>query len=203
MVSVFLSPSDQLGNTYAVGDTNEAVVCQQICNKVEDILASRGVMVDSDPNMYNAVDRSNKMRPDLHLAIHTNASVGHNVRGVRVFYYPGSEYGKTYAEKFFRSLSALYEGSHAVKTNAVLYELRKTVSPAVYLELDFHDNPDGAKWLIGNKEVIANTICNTIFSIFGLSQVAFGDDPLLEAGNSQKNYTFCCPHCGQKLEVTK
>lgn len=196
MVSVFLSPSDQLGNTYAYGNTNEAVVCQQICNKVEDILASRGVMVDSDPNMYNAVDRSNKMRPDLHLAIHTNASVGHNVRGVRVFYYPGSEYGKTYAEQFFRSLSALYEGSHAVKTNAVLYELRKTISPAVYLELDFHDNPDGAKWLIGNQELIANTICDTIFSIFGLAGLHPADD-------TQKNYTFCCPHCGQKLEVTK
>ena len=88
MVSVFLSPSDQLGNTYAYGDTNEAVVCQQISNLVEDRLNNLGVMVDSDPNMYNAVDRSNKMRPDLHLAIHTNASSGHNVRGVRVFYYP-------------------------------------------------------------------------------------------------------------------
>ena len=93
MVSVFLSPSDQLGNTYAYGDTNEAVVCQQISNLLEDRLNDYGVMVDSDPNMYNAVDRSNKMRPDLHLAIHTNASLGHNVRGVRVFYYPGSEYG--------------------------------------------------------------------------------------------------------------
>lgn len=196
MVSVFLSPSDQLGNTYAYGNTNEAVVCQQICNKVEDILASRGVLVDSDPNMYNAVYRSNKMRPDLHLAIHTNASVGHNVRGVRVFYYPGSEYGKTYAEQFFQSLSALYEGSHAVKTNGVLYELRKTIAPAVYLELDFHDNLDGAKWLVENEELIANTICNTIFSIFGLASLDPADD-------TQKDNTFCCPYCGQKLEVTK
>ena len=133
MVSIFLSPSDQLGNTYAAGNTNEAVVCQQICNLLEDELNALGVIVDSDPNMYTAVDRSNKLRPDLHLAIHTNASVGHNVRGVRVFYYPGSAYGKTYAEQFFRSLSSLYEGSHALKTNAVLYELRKTTSPAVYL----------------------------------------------------------------------
>lgn len=36
MVSVFLSPSDQLGNTYVAGNTNEAVVCQQICNLLED-----------------------------------------------------------------------------------------------------------------------------------------------------------------------
>ena len=196
MVSVFLSPSDQLGNTYATGDTNEAVVCQQICNKIEDILVSRGVMVDSDPNMYNAVDRSNKMRPDLHLAIHTNASPNHNVRGVRVFYHSASEYGKSYAEKFFRALSGLYEGRHAVKPYDVLYELRRTVSPAVYLELDFHDTVDGAKWLIDNKELIANTLCNVIADIFQLASL----DPVED---NQKIYTFCCPYCGQKLEVTK
>lgn len=193
MVSVFLSPSDQLGNTYAYGDTNEAVVCQQISNLLEDKLNALGVMVDSDPNMYNAVDRSNKMRPDLHLAIHTNASPGHNVRGVRVFYYPGSEYGKTYAEKFFRALSGLFEGRHALKEHFFLYELRKTVSPAVYLELDFHDTVDGAKWLINNKELIVDTLCNVIADIFQLTQIE----------ETQKNYMFYCPHCGKKLEVIK
>ena len=193
MVSVFLSPSDQLGNTYAYGDTNEAVVCQQICNLLEDRLNNLGVMVDSDPNMYNAVERSNKMRPDLHLAIHTNASPGHNVRGVRVFYYPGSEYGKAYAERFFRALSSLFEGSHALKEYPALYELRKTVSPAVYLELDFHDTVDGAKWLINHKELIADTLCKTISDIFQLDEIE----------ETEKNYTFYCPHCGKKLEVIK
>lgn len=192
MVSVFLSPSDQLGNSYAYGDTNEAVVCQQISNLLEDKLNALGVMVDSDPNMYNAVNRSNRMRPDLHLAIHTNASSRHNVRGVRVFYYPGSEYGKTYAEKFFRALSGLYEGSHAVKEYASLYELRKTVSPAVFLELDFHDNVDGAKWLINNMEHIANILCDVIADIFQLS-----------SEEVIRNYSFYCPHCGKKLEVVK
>ena len=196
MVSVFLSPSDQLGNTYAYGDTNEAVVCQQISNMLEDKLEELGVRVDSDPNMYSAVAVSNSLRPDLHLAIHTNASPGHIVRGVRVFYYPGSEYGKTYAEKFFRALSSLYDGSHAIKEHGFLYELRETVSPAVYLELDFHDTVDGAKWLINNKELIANTLCNTIAEIFQLA----APDP---AEDAQKNYTFCCPHCGKKLEVIK
>ena len=194
MISIFLSPSDQLANTYAYGDTNEAVVCQQISNLLEDKLNSLGVMVDSDPNMYNAVDRSNKMRPDLHLAIHTNASPGHNVRGVRVFYHSDSDYGKTYAEKFFRALSALYEGRHAVKPYDKLYELRKTVSPAVYLELDFHDTVDGAKWLINNKELIANTLCNSIADIFQLDAV----DQVVDLC---KNNTFCCPYCGHKLEV--
>lgn len=192
MVSVFLSPSDQFGNTYAYGDTNEAVVCQQISNLLEDRLNEYGVMVDSDSNMYYAVERSNKMRPDLHLAIHTNASPGHNVRGVRVFYYPGSYYGKAYAEKFFRALSGLYEGSHALKEYSSLYELRKTVSPVVYLELDFHDTVDGAKWLINNKELIADTLCNVIADIF-----QFSTDDLT------KNYSFYCPHCGKKLEVVK
>lgn len=191
MVSVFLSPSDQHGNTYAYGDTNEAVVCQQISILLEDKLNEYGVIVDSDPNMYSAVAVSNALRPDLHLAIHTNASPGHNVRGVRVFYYPDSEYGKTYAEKFFRALSCLYEGSHALKEHASLYELRNTLSPAVYLELDFHDTVDGARWLINNKELIANTLCNVIVEIFQLNQIE----------ETLKN-TFCyCPHCGKKLEV--
>lgn len=190
MVSVFLSPSDQLGNAYAYGDINEAVVCQQISNLLENRLNEYGVWVESDPNMYSAVDRSNKIRPDLHLAIHTNASPGHNVRGVRVFYYPGSVYGKTYAEKFFRALSGLYEGSHALKEHSALYELRNTVSPAVYLELDFHDTVNGAKWLIDNKQTIANTLFDVIADIFQLS-----------CEEVTKDYTFYCPHCGKKLEV--
>lgn len=190
MVSVFISPSDQLGNTYAAGNMNEAVVCQQISKLLDDKLNKLGVLVDSDPNMYHAVDRSNKLRPDLHLAIHTNASPNHNVRGVRVFYHSASEYGKTYAEKFFRALSALYEGRHAVKPFDKLYELRKTVSPAVYLELDFHDTVEGAMWLIDNKELIADTLCNVISDIFQLS-----------APEHVKHNTFSCPYCGQKLEV--
>lgn len=192
MASVFLSPSDQVANIYAYGDTNEAVVCQQICNLLEDKLNNLGVLVDCEPNMYKAVDRSNKMRPDLHLAVHTNASAGHNVRGVRVFYYSGSEYGKTYAEQFFRALSGLYEGSHALKEYSSLYELRKTVSPAVYLELDFHDNVNGAKWLIDNKQTLANTLFDVIADIFQLS-----------CEEVTKNYMFHCPYCGKKLEVIK
>lgn len=196
MSSVFLSPSDQVANTYAFGDTNEAVVCQQICNLLKDKLNNFGVLVVSEPNMYKAVSRSNKMRPDLHLAIHTNASAGHNVRGVRVFYYPGSEYGKTFAEHFFRSLSGLFKGSHAMKQNSKLYELRKTVSPAVYLELDFHDSVDGAKWLIGSKELIADTLCSVICDIFNIRSSGL---PVVDS----KSFTFCCPHCGKKMEVVK
>ena len=142
MVSVFLSPSDQLGNTYAYGDTNEAVVCQQISNLLEDKLNEYGVMVDSDPNMYNAVDRSNKMRPDLHLAIHTNASPGHNVRGVRVFYYPAhwpqgisiTSFLCMYSSRIrpscaFTKLSTFFPVCKSVFTNAVnglLHAIRNT-----------------------------------------------------------------------------
>lgn len=114
MVSVFLSPSDQLGNTYVVGNTNEAAVCQQISNLLEDKLNKLGVMVDSDPNMYIAVDRSNKMRPDLHLAIHTNASPKHNVRGVRVFY-SGSVINKYPADYYLYAIGELDEHTGEIK----------------------------------------------------------------------------------------
>ena len=71
-----------------------------------------------------------------------------------------------------------------------MYELRKTVSPAVYLELDFHDTVNGAKWLIDNKKQIANTLFDVIAEIFQLS-----------CEDVTQNYTFYCPHCGKKLEV--
>ena len=74
-----------------------------------------------------------------------------------------------------------------MKQRPGLYELKNTVAPAVYVEVDFHDVPDRAKWLVENRERIAHNLATSICSYFGVSCLV--------------STTFSCPYCGHVLEV--
>ena len=75
---VYLSPSDQRRNTYAVGDTTEDVQCGRIAAACKAALERSGVevMVGQYDTMANRVAASNRFKADLHVPIHTNAANG-------------------------------------------------------------------------------------------------------------------------------
>ena len=58
-----------------------------------------------------------------------------------------------------------------VKTSKTLYEVNKTTAPAVILEVEFHDNPQGADWIVQNLEQIAQAIVQGVLDYFGDSTV--------------------------------
>jgi len=47
-------------------------------------------------------------------------------------------------------------------------DLRQPKMPATILEIDFHDWPEAAAWIIGNKELIGRTIARAIAKVEGL-----------------------------------
>lgn len=137
--------------------------------------------------MYSVVRQSNAFKPDLHICIHTNAFNG-KVFGTRVFRFADS--GKAYAcgRLIFDGLCRLIpDGVNAYRKHTSLYELKNTVAPAVYVEVDFHDVPDRAKWLVENRERIAHNLATSICSYFGVF--------------CPVSTTFNCPYCGHVLEV--
>ena len=76
---IYLSPSNQDGNLYAYGNTNECEVCNRIADAAKDALERCGFTVKKAPkgqNMNISIAESNSWGADLHIPIHTNAGGG-------------------------------------------------------------------------------------------------------------------------------
>ena len=172
---IYVSPSDQTSNTYAAGNTNEAVQCRKIAKALVSALQRCGLEAKTNvtASMADRVTESNKWPADLHVCIHTNA-FDEKVAGTRIFSYDLKGEGYKAAKAVFNALSPITPGtSENIKARPELYEVRKSASPCVYVEVDFHDVDEVALWIIENTEKIAEAIAEGICNYFG---VAHGDN---------------------------
>lgn len=163
---VYLSPSDQKNNAYAYGNTTEAVQCGKIAEACKAALERSGVevKVGQYDTMANRCAASNAFGANLHVPIHTNAYNG-KVSGTRMFCYKSNGEGYKACKAIFDVLAPYTPGtSENIKVNADLYEVCVPAAPTAYIEVDFHDVPSVAKWIIENTtaigEKIAKGICN-------------------------------------------
>lgn len=172
---VYLSPSNQIGNKYAYGNTSEAIQCEQIAAFCATALKRCGIQVmvsKRNQTMATRVANSKTFGADLHVPIHTNAYNG-NVMGTRVFYYSSTSKGFKAAQAVYSVLAPLSPGrADAMKPYPALYEIKNSDAPAVYCECEFHDSVEGAKWIIANKEKIAEAICKGICNYAGITYVS-------------------------------
>ncbi len=170
-MKAYISPSTQEHNITALGDTEE-----NIMHKIVDALmpmleevgidALRGQKTDSLAQM---VRESNLFKPEIHVAIHSNAHDGKS-RGCEVYHYKGSKNGKRLADTIYKYMEPLTPTKdRGVKENTSFYELKETHAPAVLIEVDFHDNYEGAKWIDANIYNIAEAISKGICDYLGVS----------------------------------
>lgn len=167
---IYLSPSDQDNNAYAFGNTTENAQCCRIADACEKALKRCGFEVKNNQtsSMEGRVAESNTWGADLHIPIHTNAFNG-NVGGTRMFYYSETSKGKDACKKIFDRLAPVTPGtSENIKSYPELYELRKTTGIAVYIEVDFHDVPSIAKWIIEHPTEIGESIAHGVCDYFGV-----------------------------------
>lgn len=174
MKKIFLSPSNQTDNRYAYGDTNEAVECGKMAAVAEKALLRCGfeVKVMQWETAKERCKAANDWGADLYIPIHTNAFNG-TVTGTRVFVY--EKKGESYeaAKAIYNELAPVTPGwSENISTYPELIELNQPKAPAVYLEVDFHDNEEVAKWLTENAEAIGEAICKGICNYFKADYVA-------------------------------
>lgn len=167
---IYLSPSSQEDNAYAYGNTNEEVECRRISAACAAALKRCGFEV-KDGNygdMYDRVDESNAWGADLHIPIHTNAFNG-EVTGTRIFCWNNQGDGYNAAQAIFKELAPVTPGtSENVRPDPTLYEVERTYASCVYIEVDFHDVPNIAKWIIENVELIGETIAKGVCNYFGV-----------------------------------
>ena len=188
---VYLSPSDQRRNTYAVGDTTEDVQCGRIAAACKAALERSGVevMVGQYDTMANRVAASNRFKADLHVPIHTNAANG-KATGTHLFCYSSTKDSKgnyiidknsagyKACKAVLDVLGPLTPGSpDVVRAYPALYEVKYPAAPTVYIEVDFHDVPAVAAWIIANTTLIGEAIAKGLCAALGVRFVPDDDTP--------------------------
>ena len=175
MASLFLSPSTQDFNPY-VTSGNEEYWMNLLADLMVPYLNFSGVNVTrNDPGgtVGDSVRASNAGDYDFHLALHSNAapaSLSGQLRGVDVYYYPGSVQGLRMANLIADNIKEVYPLPDKVRTVATsaLFELRSTRIPAVLGEFGYHDNIQDAQWIENNLSAIARSLALSVTEYFGL-----------------------------------
>jgi N-acetylmuramoyl-L-alanine amidase len=164
---VYISPSDQVRNEYAVGKTNEKEQCHLITAALVTALERCGMQAKTNytASMADRVRESNAWEADLHLPIHTNAHNG-KVQGTRLFSFDMSGEGNRACEAIMETLAPITPGESDAITTANFYEIKHSKAPTAYIEVGFHDNAEEAKWIIEHTQQIAEAICQGICEFF-------------------------------------
>ena len=153
---IYLSPSNQNGNKYATGNTNEMEQCNKIAAAAEAALKRCGFSVKRAPKgqeMGKSISESNAWKADLHIPIHTNAFDGRTTGGTMIMVYSNSGENAKAAKAIKAALDPLTPGKdYAIQTRTDLAELRQTTAIAVYCECEFHDTKEGASFIIANSK---------------------------------------------------
>ena len=169
---IYLSPSNQNGNTYASGSTNEMIQCEKIAKAAATALKRCGFEVKvgkSGDNMANRCRESDAFKADIHMPIHTNAFNGKVTGGTRIFCYSSSKENTAPAKAVLKTLGKISPGTaDSVTVNSGLYEVNTPNAITVYVEVEFHDTKTGSDWIRNNINNIAEAICEGMCNHFNI-----------------------------------
>lgn len=167
MTRVYLSPSAQIQNAYAGQDTNEQAQCNRIAEYARKALEKNGFTVNKAPQGQGYTTNtahSNTWDADVHIAIHTNAGGG---RGCEVYAWSGS-LADRYVKAVYAAVDAVVENpGRGIKIGNHLHEITATKAVCVYVECEFHDNVQGAKWIMDNAQVLGEAIARGVCTAEG------------------------------------
>lgn len=177
---IYLSPSNQNANVYSFGNTNEMIQCNRIADKAQVALKRCGFEVKKakeGQEMYTSIKESNDWGADLHVPIHTNAYNGKLTGGTLVMLYANRDENNKAGRAVLDAVAPISPGKdYTLRYNPELAELNGTNAVAVYLEVEFHDTAEGAKWIIENVEVVGEALANGICNYFGVEYILPADE---------------------------
>lgn len=188
---VYLSPSNQIANTYYGNNHNESYWCEKIAKAAYDALLRSHVkaVLPSSDSMYARIGEANAMVRDLgedmlYVPIHTNATGLENStrRGTNIYNY-GTEKGKLLATAIYNAvmdIEGAAVGKGGIPVNKTWYEMKNSNGLCAYCELEYHDCEEGASWIVGHiselGEAVALGICNFLGMEFVEPEESEGDD---------------------------
>ncbi len=168
---IYLSPSNQSGNSYATGNTNEMAQCDKIAKATASALKRCGFEVKvgkSGDSMQNRCNESDNFKADIHMPIHTNAYNGKVTGGTRIFCLNSN--GRKACQAVLNELGRISPGTaDSITYQTGLYEINVPNALTIYVECEFHDTKTGSDWIIKNTASIGEAICKGLCSYFGIA----------------------------------
>ena len=172
---IYLSPSNQKANEYAYGNTNEMVQCNRIADFAKVALERCGFTVKKAPQgqkMNTSIAESNEWGSDLHIPIHTNAYNDKLTGGTLVMLYKNTAENNKAGKAVLDAVAKISPGKdYSLRYETGLAELKRTNMISVYLEVEFHDTAEGAKWIVNNVENIGEAIAKGVCNYYGVNYV--------------------------------
>lgn len=200
MKKIYISPSSQPHNMYAVGNTNEQEQCRKIAAALKEELERCGFWCYAglSGTMYTRAAESDKFGVDLHMPIHTNAFNG-IVAGLRIMVNQLGGEAEKIARAVMKYLAPVTPGeSDGISAQPQLYEIKATDAPCVYIEVGFHDNPEEAQWIIDNTAKIAEMIARGLCEHYAVPYVPeSADKPSFTDVAPDKWYAQSIAYCVQ------
>ena len=171
---VYLSPSTQKGNI-GLGDYGtEELRMNQVTDVTEKILLDHGLTVyrnKPDMTLREAVAYSNSLNPDIHLAIHSNASPdAGSARGAEIYCLHFGGEDEKFSSAVYSQLETITptvgrgvkEGHSHFGPGKPLFELANTSAVSALVEVAFHDQPADTLWILENIEEIGIVLAKGI-----------------------------------------
>ena len=182
---IYLSPSRQTGNPYAYGGTNEYVEMERVATYLKAMLESKYRCTVYMPPQSMLISFRNRPMDaynkgaDIYLAIHSNAGQGY---GAEAYTYPACAQSVALGQNIVSAMGRVTAGKLPPSTvvspvkNGMEYfnnigygEVRDPSHLgmiAVLAEVEFHDKPDSAKWIIEYGGQIASALCDALDQTF-------------------------------------
>ena len=172
---IYLSPSNQTGNKFVTGNTNEGAVWNDIAKRLKEKLSIYDcevkICAQSQTLAARAADAAG-WGADVYIAMHSNAAGTANkgARGVEVYYDANKGAAtKKLAQTVLDDLSTLFK-SRGLKTSSKLIDCYKPSMPSIIGECGFHDNEQDAKLILNNKDTIAGLYCSALVKYLSLKK---------------------------------
>lgn len=172
---IYLSPSNQTGNKFVVGNTNEGAVWNDIAQRVQKKLGDYDcevLLCKASQTLAARAAEAKAWGADVYIAMHSNAAGTANkgARGVEVYYDPNKGAAtKKLAQAVLDDLSSLFK-SRGLKQSTKLIDCYKPTMPSIIGECGFHDNEADAKLILNNKDTIAGLYCAALAKYLSLKK---------------------------------
>ncbi len=190
---IYLSPSNQSGNKYATGSTNEMAQCDKIAKAASTALTRCGFSVKvgkSGDTMQNRCNESDAFKADIHMPIHTNAFDAKTTGGTLVMLYKSTAEHNKAGKALLDAVAKISPGKdYALRYRTDLFELSVPQAMSLYLEVEFHDTKTGSDWIRNNITNIGEAIAKGMCNYFGVTYKAPSNTPSKpETGDTKKLY---------------
>lgn len=201
MKKIYLSPSNQTGNKFITGNTNEGATWNDIAVRLKKLLEDYNCevkMCKPSQTLGVRADEAKAWGADVYIAMHSNAAGTANkgAHGVEVYYDPNKgAKTKQLAQDVLDQLKTLFT-SRGLKTSSKLIDCYKPAMPSIIGECGFHDNKADALLILNNRDKIAQLYCNALVKYLGLTKKESAPEP-------EKPATEVFLTAGAELELSK